>query len=193
MSLQTWNECLITAQVAGAAVTNTVTATSIIGSTGTGASQAKYTFPTNYFYIGRHIRIFAMGSISTLTASPGTLTLDVRFGSTVVANGGAMALNTTAQTNVPWTLEWNLTCRAIGSGTLTTFMPIGRWTSPAIIGAPAVSAGGTPSFLIPSSAPGVGTGFDVTATQTVDMFATWSTASSSNSITLQMYTMQSIN
>jgi hypothetical protein len=193
MSNQTWVECLSTAQVAGAAVVSTASATSILGSTGTGASQAKYTFPANYFYIGRHLRIFAMGQISTLVTSPGTLTLDVRLGATVVANGGAMALNTTAQTNAVWTLEWNLTCRAVGSGTLTTFMPVGRFTSTAIIAAPAVSAGGTPSFLIPSTAPAVGTGVDATATQTFDMFATWSTSSSSNSIQLQMMTLESLN
>ena len=160
MSLQTWQETLINTNVDGAALTNTTTATSIIGGTGTGASQAKISLPTNFFYVGRRVRIRAMGRISTLTAAPGTLTLDVRLGAVIVANGGAMSLNVVAKTNVPWWLDWELVCRAIGSGTISNLMHQGLWQPEAVIGSPLPTVGGNGSLLIPVGAPTVGTGFD---------------------------------
>lgn len=193
MSLQTWQETLINTSVDGAALTNTVTATSILGGVGTGASQAKITLPANFMYVGRMLKVTAHGRISTLTAAPGTLTLDIRFGGTVVANGGAMSLNVNAKTNVPWALEWILTCRAIGSGTTANLMHMATWTSEAVIGSPIPTAGGVGNLLLPVSAPAVGTGFDSTAAQTIDLFGTWSVANAANSIQLHMYKCECLN
>lgn len=109
MSMQTFVETLITAQVDGAAHGNSVTATSILPAT------AKVTLPAQYQYIGRSFLVRAAGRVSNIVTAPGTLTLDLRFGAVIVANGGAMALNIVAKTNVPWYLEWLLTCRAIGT------------------------------------------------------------------------------
>lgn len=191
MSLQTWQETLIAAQSDGVAVTNTTTATSLLGGTGTGASHAKVTLPANFFYTGRVLKITAMGRISTVVTTPGTLTLDIRMGAVVAANGGAMTLSITAKTNVGWWLEWILTCRAIGSGTTTNLMHQGMWTSEAA-GATTV-VGEAKSLLLPASAPAVGTGFDGTAAQTVDLFATWSVANASNSILLHQYKIEALN
>jgi hypothetical protein len=193
MSLQTWQETLIQSNVDGAAVTNTTTPTSILGGTGTGASQAKLTLPANFLYVGRVMKVTAMGRISTVVTTPGTLTLDVRFGAVIVANGGAMSLNIVAKTNVPWWLEWILTCRAIGSGTTSNMMHQGMWTSEAVIGAPLPSAGGASSHLLPNAAPAVGTGFDATAAQTMDLFGTWSVANAANSILTHQYKVEALN
>jgi hypothetical protein len=191
MSLSAWQETFVAAQVDGAAIANTTTATSLIGGTGTGASHAKITLPANYFQIGRALRITATGRVSTLVTTPGTLTLDVRLGAVIAANGGAMTLSTTAKTNVTWELVWLLTCRAIGSGTTANLMHTGRWTSEAA-GATTV-AGEAKSIMLPQSAPAVGTGFDSTAAQTVDIFATWQTANAANTIQLHQYTLESLN
>jgi hypothetical protein len=43
MSVQTWRETLVTAQVAGSALASSATATSIL------PNQAVYTLPANYF------------------------------------------------------------------------------------------------------------------------------------------------
>lgn len=188
MSNQRWMETLIEAQADGAALTNTITATSLL------PTPAVYTLPSNFFnVIGKKLRIFAMGRMSTVATTPGTFTFDVRFGSTVVWTGGAMALNTTAQTNDTWTLELDLTCRAIGSGSVSTLLGIGYFCSAAVIGSPAPSAGGSGSLLLPATAPAVGTGFDCTATQAVNLFGTWSVANASNSITLHQYSLESLN
>ena len=191
MSLQTWQETLINTNVDGAAVTNTTTPTSIIGGTGTGASQAKITLPANFFYVGRMIRLFAAGRMSTVVTTPGTLTLDIRLGAVIAANGGAMTLSTTAKTNVAWWLDWILTCRAIGSGTTSNLMHQGMFSSEAA-GATTV-AGEAKSIMMPQSAPAVGTGFDSTAAQTIDLFATWSVANAANSIQMHQYKFASLN
>lgn len=171
----------ITAQADGAALTNSTTPTSLL------PSASKWVMPANYLAIGAWLRFYASGRISTLTTSPGTLTLDIRFGSVIVATSPAFALNVTAQTNDTWVLNWDLTCRAIGGGTSANFMHTGLWTTAAAIGGIAAATGGTGSLLIPATAPAVGTGFDSTAAQQIDLFATWSVASASNSIQLHQY------
>jgi hypothetical protein len=184
MSMQTWGETLVSAQVDGTALTNSTTATSIL------PAAAKFTLPANYFAIGRVLRINAWGRISNVVTTPGTLTLDVRFGSTVVFNGGAMQLNTTAKTNVSWRAIIMLTCRSIGSGTSATLFGQGDWCSESATGS---AAGVANDILMPASAPAVGTGFDSTASQAIDLFATFSVASASNSIQLHQYTVEAMN
>jgi hypothetical protein len=193
MSLQTWQETLIASSVDGAAVGNTTTPTSILGGTGTGASQAKLTLPANFWYVGRMMKLSAHGRVSNIVTTPGTLTIDIRFGAVIVANGGAMSLNVVAKTNVPWILEWIMTCRAIGSGTTTNLMHQGSWTSESVIGSPLPTAGGAGTHLLPNAAPAVGTGFDSTASQTIDLFATWSVANAGNTITLHQYKVEALN
>lgn len=187
MTMQTFVETLITAQVDGAALGNSVTATSILPAT------AKVTLPTQYQYIGRSFLVRAAGRVSNIVTTPGTLTLDLRFGSVVIANGGAMALNIVAKTNVPWYLEWLLTCRAIGSSTSAKMMHQGWWASESVIGSPLPAAGGAGVHMLPNAAPAVGTGFDSTATQLVDLFATWSIANAGNTITCHQFSWTALN
>lgn len=188
MSRYSWVETYASANADGTALTNTITATSII------PTSAKSTLPSFYFdAIGKALRIRASGRISTVVTTPGTLTLDVRFGSVIVFNGGAISLNTTAQTNATWMLDAILTCRTIGSGTSATMLGVGRFASRAVIGSAAAAAGGVGTWLLPDTAPAAGTGFDSTASQAIDLFATWSVASASNSITLHQLLVESLN
>ena len=187
MSVNSWIETLSTAQAAGTALTNTTTATSII------PAAAKFTIPANFLSIGKVFRLWLGGQISTVTAAPGTLTLDVRFGSVIVFNGGAMNLNVTAQSNATWEAEMILTIRALGQSTSANLIGQGRFTSRAIIGSATVATGGVTSTPIPDTAPAVGTGFDSTASQAIDVFAAWSTANASNSIQVLQYTLEAMN
>lgn len=184
MSLQTWGETLIGAQVDGTALGNSTTATSIL------PPAAKFTLPANFFSIGKVLRLNAWGRISNIVTTPGTLTLDVRFGSTVVFNGGAMALNTTAKTNVAWRMVAQLTCRSIGASTTATMLGMGDWCSESVVGSP---AGVANDIMMPASAPAAGTGFDSTAAQVVDLFATWSIANAGNTLQLHQYTLEAMN
>lgn len=175
-------------QADGTALTNTVTATSLIN------AQAKFTMGTTFVnVIGKQFLLLAHGRISTVITTPGTLTLDLRLGSVVVANGGAMVLSTTAKTNVSWYMLWLLTCRAVGAGGSATanFMHQGLWFSEAA-GATTV-AGESKCIALPQSAPAVGTSFDPAAAEQWDFFGTWSVANAANSITCHGFQILSLN
>lgn len=181
-------EVLITAQADGTALTNTTTATSII------PAAAKFVLPSNFFWAaGKKLRVRAQGRISTVVTTPGNITFDVRFGATtVIFNGGATALNVVAQTNATWWLEVDLTCRSIGAA--ATILGTGKWISRASLNAPAVgTTTGVGTVLLPDTAPVVGTTFDSTATQAVDLFAAWSIANAANTLTLHQYSLESLN
>lgn len=186
MSIQSWQETLVSATADSTALTASVTATTIL------VPMAVFTLPANYFYVGRRIKISASGRVSNIVTTPGTLTLDLRFGAVIAANGGAMALNTTAKTNVPWHLEWVLTCRSVGSGTTATMMHQGRWSSESVIGSAAPAAGGSGTHMLPNVTPVVGTGFDSTSALAVNLFGTWS-LNNANSILTHQYMLESMN
>jgi hypothetical protein len=183
MSLQSWGETLISSQVDGTALNTSTTATAIE------PPAARFTLPANFFVPGKVLRVNAWGRISNLASA--SLTLDMRFNtSSVVFNGGAMTLNSTAKTNVSWRLIMMLTCRSIGNGTVATIMGQGDFTSEAVSGS---ASGVANDVMMPTSAPAVGTGFDSTVAQTVDLFATWGASSSSNSIQVHQFTLESMN
>jgi hypothetical protein len=160
------------------ALTNTTTPTTIM------PKSALCQIPGGTLQPGSRLRIRLRGRISTVTASPGTFTFDMRIGGVVVSAFGAIALNTTAQTNAAFEAELEAEIRSIGDGTLATALCTGRFTSRANVGSPAVAAGAVASALLPDTAPAVGTGFDSTAACKVDCFGTWSVANAANSITV---------
>lgn len=169
----------------GTALANSTSATSLL------PASRKFTLPSYFFdRVGKSLLLRAAGRISTLVTTPGTLTLDARLGSVVVFSSGAMTLNTTAKTNVGWQYEAELVCRAIGAGTSANLLGQGYWRSEAVIGAAAPTAGGAPAHVLPyNAAPAVGTGFDSTAAQTLDFYATWSVANAANSILLHQFSL----
>lgn len=181
-----WVENKITAQGDGAALASSTIATSIL------PAQGKPTLePQNGSFIGKKYRVKASGRVSTVVTTAKTLTLDVRFGAVVVFNGGAMTMSVTALTNVTWEAEMDLLVRTVGGSTTATVLGTGRFTSEAA-GSTTV-AGEAKSIMMPTSAPVAGTGFDSTATQTVDLFATWSVSNAANSITLHQFEFTEIN
>jgi hypothetical protein len=185
MSRQGWGECLITAETDSTAMTNTVTATSII------PAAARFTLPANFYDIGKTLRIRAAGRVTMLSAA--TITFQLNHGTTgltSVFSGGAITMNTTVKTNVSWWLDLTVTCRSIGSGTTATLMGIGEWNSEAVTGA---SAGTRGSVNMPAATPAVGGGFDSTVANVVDLMAIWNTASASNSIQTHIYELWADN
>lgn len=191
MPAETYPQLLIGSQVAGTALASSTTPTSIL------PGQAKYTMPANFIdVIGKKFRVTAAGRISTLVTAPGTLTLAIRMGpasAIVAAASQAFALNIVAKTNVSWYLELLLTARSVGASTSATFMHMGTWASEAVIGSPLPSAGGIGVHSWQASAPAVGTGFDSTVANIVDLYATWSVNSASNSILCEDFALESLN
>jgi hypothetical protein len=185
MPMSSWQGLLISMQTAGTAVTGTTEGSLL-------ATQAKYTLPANAMvYAGQTLRIRAAGQISNVATTPGTLTFRVKFGSIVVATSQALTLNTTLKTNVTWILDWDLTCRSVGGGTAATFIHTGQWQSESVAGSSAAGATGTAGHIIPQSAPAVGTGFDSTVTNVIDLAAIFSVTG--NSIQATSYKLESLN
>jgi len=150
--------------------------------------------PNNFFYIGRAIKVVMSGRISCAVTTPGTARFDICMGSagtTVVFDTLALNLNTVAKTTVPWFLEVLLVCRAVGTGTSTTFFPRGQFTSEAVIAAPLPAAGGNGSLLVPVGTPAVGAGMDNTAASAIDVFFTQTVAT--GSLTVHNYQIDILN
>lgn len=160
-----FRKMLISAQGDGSAIT-AAAATSAL------PAQAKKTIQANFFEnVGQQLIIRATGRISCVITTPGTARFDVRLGGTVIFDGLAVPLNTTAQTNVPFELEIILTLRAAGSS--ANFMGFGKFISRAVVGSAAAGSGGVGAELLPyNSAPAVGGNFDATAAQQLDLFFT---------------------
>lgn len=175
---------LATAQVDGNALSNTTTRTSIL------PPQARFTLPAGYLqFIGQELLVQASGRISTLVTTPGTLTFTYLFQGAVF-NSPAFALNAVSKTDVTWWLEWAFTVRGVGSG--GSIMHTGFWTSEAVVGAPTPGVGGSGTLLIPASAP-TAVATNLGQVNLLDLQATWSVASTSNSIQLQQYRLWSPN
>lgn len=179
MSSKGFRERLLEILTDGTALSNSTTATSLLDAD----DKEAWLGPTD-FEVGFIIAVEFSGRISTVATTPGTLTLALRAGSTDIFSSGAMSLNTTAQTNVHWSLKGELVCRARGLTTTTTFFPKGwRWRSHAVIGSSAPTAGGAGTHLLPyNTAPAVGIGIDFSVSHQLDLFGTWSVANASNSI-----------
>jgi hypothetical protein len=190
MGFQTWAETLIASTVDGPTLVTSATATSLL------PSSAKFVLPANSLYVGRRLRVVAWGRLSNIVTTPGTLALDVRFNSTpiVVFSGGAMQMSTTAHTTLPLRIIIDLTVRAIGSGTAANLMGQGVATGlPLSLTAVADSANDVASLMIPNTTPAVGTGFDSTVPNVVDLFGTFSISNAGNGITIHQYALEALN
>jgi hypothetical protein len=192
-----YSDLLVAQYADGAAIANSTTETRLQHVSG------RFTLPASYFdQIGKTLELDMWGRISNIVTTPGTLTLRVKFGSTVttgtgavtggvsVWDSGAIALNTTAKTNVSFRLKLLLTAQVLGDGALAKLMGMGEFTTESLSGA---SAGQPLDLFLPGSAPAQGTGFDANAAQSVDVSAQWSIANAGNSIQSHLYNVKGLN
>ena len=182
MSLQTWQETLITNTGVGPTIA-AITIASLL------PTDAVLTLPANYFYTGRKLRITAWGQTTTVVTTPGTKTFTVNIGGVAVFATPAMALNIVAGT-YNWELSILLNCTAVGSGVLGKIKGTARFSSAAIVGAPLPSAGGSTNLLSPLGAQVDGAGFSTVAAGAVDLLIT-NTVNSGD--ILHHYVLESLN
>jgi hypothetical protein len=105
-----------------------------------------------------------------------------------------MQMSTTAHTTLPLWFEILLTLRTIGTGVLATFMGQGMAVSQVLSLTAVADSTTTPAtLLMPNTTPAVGTGFDSTLTQTLDCFGTFSVSTSPTNITMQQFSVESMN
>lgn len=187
MSQYSWGEVLATAQAAGSNLTASTAATSLL------PTQAVFTLPQNFFNApGKMIRLDAMGQLGNIVTTPGTLTIDVFMGGSVVAfTSGALQLSSTAHTTLPFWLSIILTARTVGTG--CTLMGQGVMTAQALSLTAVADSTTTPAtLLLPNTTPAVGTGFDSTLAQSVNLRGTFS-LSNANAIQLHQYALTALN
>ena len=67
MSLQTWQETLVSAPASGSSFGTFTTAKTVL------PTGCLVTLPANWWYIGRVIRVTVQGGIGTLVTTPGTI------------------------------------------------------------------------------------------------------------------------
>lgn len=182
MSSSGFRERILEIAEDGAALAGSTTETSLLP-----VSRLTAATPIGYFdRIGKVIEFEFHGKITNRVTGPDTFKFRLFLGSVAVFDSGLIPLNVVAKTNVHWRLRGSLVCRAFGNGTTTTLFPKGcEFTSEAVIGSPAATAGGHGTLLLPfNTAPVVGTGFDNGASQLIDLKGTQSTVTT-NSLTLQ--------
>lgn len=189
MSALYYPEVLVCSSAAGPQLANSTTATSLL------KTSDKITLPPAFFdRPGKIIRIRGLAEVSNVVTTPGTLTIDVRLGAVIAYTSSAMQMSTTAHTSLPLVFQIDLVCRAIGSSTSANLMGIGQYTSQVLVnGASADSTVTMGTLISPATAPAVGTGFDSTASQTVDLFGKFSVATNPTNITLHQYIVESLN
>lgn len=152
---------------------------------------ALYTFPPNSVQIGTTLRITAMGRVSTVVTTPGTMRFDVRLGGTVIYDSGAYVLRTTVATTVPWWFEALITCRANGAS--GNFFGFGRLQSQNLIGGVSAATGDSTSIVSAVStggdaAPAVGGSVNTTISNAFDFFFTQTAAT--GSLTVHNFVME---
>lgn len=191
MSLNTWQETLLGHRGDGTALTAAATASLLQGAT---ATRCLYTFPANFFEVGKGINIKASGRISCVVTTPGTARFDLQFGGSIVVwDSLAINLNIVAKVNVHWALDVELWTQAAGNGTTATLFPgICTFTSEAVVGSPLPTAGGSGTVTLPyNTAPVVGTGFSSVVSNQMDLRFTQTVAT--GSIQLHTYKIVALN
>lgn len=169
-------------QIAVVTVANTATETTLIG-TGigyNGGGSADLTLPVNFIAQGDVYRITARGIYGTKAATPGTLTIKIKFGTTVIVSTG-MPTPTANATNEFWQLEADITCYTTGAG--GTVMGNGAFS---------FTDGATANMNVFKMTNTSTVAIDTTATQAIGITAKWGTADTANTISLQTLVVEKL-
>lgn len=187
-----YESTVVEAQVDGTAFNTSTTETSLLAGT-----AARILLPAGYLNRpGRRLAVRASGRISNIVTTPGTLTLRFKLGPTAniaVTTSQAIQLNAVAKTNVGWYLDLEMLVRSVGSSTTATIFGQGRWLSEAVVGSGLASATGAGEAIWQASAPAVGTGFDSTVANQIDLTAQFSISNAGNAIQLHTFALEDLS
>lgn len=189
MSFQGWMETIAVQRTAGTLFTTYTTAKTVIN------PEALVSLPPNYFYPGSKLFIHVDGGISNIVTTPGLMNFQVVIGGVAAFDTGNIQLNATAHTTLPFWLDIELTCRAIGNGTSANLIGLAQVSGKMFTttAGQTDSAQDMPTVLAPATAPAVGTGFNSTITNVLDFFAGFTINNAGNGIQVQQYRVGSLN
>jgi hypothetical protein len=201
MSQQSFGQTLASINTAGTLYNTFTTAKSMLNSaTSNGASAGVVWLPPNFWQLGTMLEIEFLAGVSW--ASGNTMTFSVEMGPAIpatiaVATSGALKVTTTGGTTEPLYGKILLTCRSVGNGTLATLIAGGFFEGRMVV-PPGGTAGvnyASPAGSSPWSeaVPAVGTGFDSTVGNYLDLFLAMGASSASNGFQIQQYKVFSPN
>jgi hypothetical protein len=182
-------ECVVAMKQSSALFTTFTTAKTIID--GSGLWDA----PRNYLYSGRKFRCRGTGALSNIVKTPGTITFQLMIGSVIAWTSGAIQLNATAHTTLPWTLDISFTVQAFGPGTATKILGVGTLEGRmfTLTAGQTDDAQGMQTIVVPVTNPAQGTGFDGTVQNTIDFWGGFSISNAGNGVRTDEYSQEFLN
>lgn len=189
MPLQTWVETLTTQHAAGTSFGSFTTAKTVIN------PQCLTILRAGFWIIGKKLRITVKGGIGSLVTTPGTITFQVMNGSVIAFTTGAIQLNASGHTALPFKLVIDLVCRAEGNSTNANLMGSADVTGVMFTNTAGQVDGVNSNTIknVPATAMAVGAGFDSTTDQILDFWAGFSINDATNTIIVQDYEVQALN
>lgn len=183
MAIQGWVDALSVQESAGTSFGSFTTAKTVIPATALKIIRA------NELRIGSAFKIEVRGAISNIVTTPGTIVFQTMVGSVIAFTTGVIQLNATAHTLLPFRLDIDLTCRAIGSGTSALFMGQGEIAGKMFTRTAGTTDDGNNDTILmcPATTPAVGTGFDSTIDNILDLFAGFSINDAGNVVKIEQY------
>lgn len=189
MSQQSYNETLITQPDVGTLFATYTTAKTVIN------PNALYTLPANWWRVGRKLKVRVQGAISNIVTTPGLMNFQVIIGGVAAFDTGNIQLNATAHTTIPFWLDIDLTCRAIGNGTAANLIGLALLVGKMFT----ITAGQTDDLqghmpiVCPVGIPAVGTGFNSTIANIVDFFVGFTISNAGNGVQIHQYELAALN
>lgn len=192
MASQSWAQLIAVLPIQGTLL-NTFTTAKSLTSTSTEASQAIVALPSGFFQRGGYLRVTTWFGLSNIITTPGTFTLQIMLGSTVAFTTGAINFTSTAaNTLIPTKAVFDLTVQKVGVGN-AQLMGNSVVSGVSIAGTTGLANGAanTGQVIAPTTAPALGTAFDSTIAQTLDIFGAFSISNAGNGIQLAQYAVES--
>lgn len=141
-----------------------------------------FTFPANFFTVGRVVEIFVGGNVSCLGSN--NIALDILVGS---IDSGSVITVTPPSSNLGRRLfaVMRLVCRATGTSGVLQRAGYGLWEQSSTV----YNVQGGSFFNAPTGTSTI----DTTSSQTVSLQVTWSAASSSNTAVIEQLLITALN
>lgn len=192
MSIQNWQETLAYQAASGTLFNTYTTAKSVINPT------ALWQMPANYLFPGRSLRVTVKGSVSNIVTTPGTMNFQIKGGPTsniAIFDTGAIQLNATAHTTLPFWLDIEMRCDAIGNGTTAKMIGLSQVTGRmfTLTAGQTDDAQGMQTLIAPATAIAQGTGFDSTVVNIIDFWVGFSISNAGNGVQVHTYRLESLN
>lgn len=195
MASQSWGQLIATIPLPGTLYNTYTTAKSMLTSaTATEASAGLVVLPSGFFHREGVLKIDIVAGISNRVTGPDTFTVQVMVGAVIAFTTGAITLTTTAHTVIPLVGEIILSCEKEGSGTLCQLRGQSRWTGQMIQQGGTAGVDSTTlsnTIVMPNTASALGTGFDSTVPNNLDLWVAQSVSNAGNGFQLQQYRVTS--